>query len=179
MLAALAERYRPAGYDTGGLLRMSYYTAPNELDLSPFAAPCRAWRQYCPTRPRTLRDDQTRTFVLLSIVTPRSSRPLPRPIIRHRLAGKIFAEQLPETDPAYLEQWSRQKYMVPAARPSDSSVGRPSTAMPARSGGCAGAFLRGFRFGMEPAPRGWTVDLQCEESACAGSLNQLFFSHLI
>ena len=32
---------------------------------------------------------------------------------------------------------------------------------------------------MEPAPRGWTINLQWEKSACAGSLDHLIFSHLI
>lgn len=35
MLAAIATRYKLAGYDVGALLRMSYYTAPNELALVP------------------------------------------------------------------------------------------------------------------------------------------------
>lgn len=34
-LAMLADRYKPGGYDTSALLRMSYYTAPNELRLLP------------------------------------------------------------------------------------------------------------------------------------------------
>jgi hypothetical protein len=35
MLAALGNRYKPAGYDTAALLKMSYYTAPNDLHLLP------------------------------------------------------------------------------------------------------------------------------------------------
>jgi hypothetical protein len=35
MLAAIATRYKLAGYDVGALLKMSYYTAPNELVLVP------------------------------------------------------------------------------------------------------------------------------------------------
>ena len=35
MFAALANRYKLAGYDTAALLKMSYYTAPNELSLLP------------------------------------------------------------------------------------------------------------------------------------------------
>jgi len=35
MLAALASRYRPSGYDAAALLKMSYYTRPNQLDLLP------------------------------------------------------------------------------------------------------------------------------------------------
>src|SRR6202008_996262 len=35
VLASLSDRYRPSGYDTGALLKMSYYTAPNELRLLP------------------------------------------------------------------------------------------------------------------------------------------------
>ena len=103
MLAALAERYRPAGYDTGDLLRMSYYTAPNELDLIPLRLHVALGANTVPREPELC--EMIKRDVSLALNRHPALKPaLATAYNSASTAGKIFAEQLlSETDPAYLE----------------------------------------------------------------------------
>jgi hypothetical protein len=103
MLAALAERYRPAGYDTGALLKMSYYTAPNELGLVPL-------RLYVALRTNAAASElELCDMIKRDIKLVLTHRPTLRPalVAAYNSAsanGKIFAEQLiSEIDPVYLK----------------------------------------------------------------------------
>jgi hypothetical protein len=103
MLAAFAERYRPAGYDTGALLRMSYYTAPNDLGLIPLRLYV-AFGAYDAVSEPELRD-----MIKRDISLALNRRPALRPalVAAYNSAsadGKTFAERLiSEIDPAYLK----------------------------------------------------------------------------
>ena len=103
MLAALADRYRPAGYDTGALLKMSYYTAPNELGLLPLRLHIALHGDV------VVSDPELREMVKRDINLVVSRQPALRPalVAAYRTAsvdGKILAERLiSEVDPGYLK----------------------------------------------------------------------------
>jgi hypothetical protein len=103
MLAAFADRYRPAGYDTGALLKMSYYTAPNALGLVPL-------RLYVALRTNAAASElELSDMIKRDIKLVLTHQPTLRPalVAAYNSAsanGKIFAEQLiSEIDPVYLK----------------------------------------------------------------------------
>jgi hypothetical protein len=103
MLAAFAERYRPAGYDTGALLKMSYYTSPNELGLVPL-------RLYVALRTNAAASelelcDMIKRDIRLVLTDQSTLRPALVAAYNSASAdGKTFAEQLiSEVDPGYLK----------------------------------------------------------------------------
>jgi len=103
MLAALAERYRPPGYDTGALLKMSYYTAPNELGLVPLRLYV-ALRTNAAASELELRDMIKRDVKLVLTHQPTLKPALVAAYNSASANGKIFAEQLIfEIDPVYLK----------------------------------------------------------------------------
>jgi hypothetical protein len=103
MLAAFANR-RPAGYGTGALLKMSYYTAPNELGLLPL----RLYVALCSDN--VVSEPELREMVKRDVSLVLSRLPALRPalVAAYRTAsvdGKIFAERLiSEVDPGYLKR---------------------------------------------------------------------------
>lgn len=108
MLAALSDRSRPAEYDTGSLLKMSYYTAPNELGLLPL-------RLYVALgNDAVVSEPELREMVKRDISLVLSRQPALRPALfaAYRTAsvdGKIFAERLiSEVDPDYLKTMRTQ-----------------------------------------------------------------------
>ena len=102
MLAAISKQYKSAGYNTADLLKMSYYTAPNDLDLFPLRLSVALGTDDVVMNPE-LRDLIKRD---LNLVLTR--RPLLRPALTaaYQAAsaeGKIFAEKtIYKLDPNYL-----------------------------------------------------------------------------
>jgi hypothetical protein len=100
MLAALASRYKPGGYDTAALLKMSYYTAPNEWHLLPLRLHVALGVD--------MSEPELREMVKrdISIVLSRLPALKPALVAAYRSAspsGKIIAESLiSELDPGYL-----------------------------------------------------------------------------
>jgi hypothetical protein len=101
MLAALGNRYKPAGYDTAALLKMSYYTAPNEFHLLPLRLHVALASD---VRDTELRDMIKRDVGLVLLRLPALE---PALVAAYRSAPadrKIFAENLiSEVDPRYLK----------------------------------------------------------------------------
>lgn len=101
MLAALGNRSKPAGHDAAALLKMSYYTAPNELHLVPL-------RLHVALE-SDLRDTELRDMIKREIGLVLSRLPALEPalVAAYRSApadGKVFAENLiSEVDPRYLK----------------------------------------------------------------------------
>jgi hypothetical protein len=103
VLASLSDRYRPSGYDTGALLKMSYYTAPNELNLLPE-------RLYVALGAvAAVSDPELRDMIKRDISLVLTRQPALRPALAaayHSAWGdnKIFAERLiSEVDPGWLK----------------------------------------------------------------------------
>jgi hypothetical protein len=103
MLAALSDRYRPSGYDTGALLKMSYYTAPNELSLLPERL------HVALGAVAAVSDPELREMIMRDISLVLTRQPALRPALAaayHSAWGdnKIFAERLiSEVDPGWLK----------------------------------------------------------------------------
>ena len=103
MLAALSDRYRPSGYDTGALLKMSYYTAPNELSLLPERL------HVALGAVAAVSDPELRDMIKRDISLVLTRQPALRPALAaayHSAWGdnKIFAERLiSEVDPGWLK----------------------------------------------------------------------------
>jgi hypothetical protein len=101
MLAAFGNRYKPAGYDTAALLKMSYYTAPNELHLLPLRLHV--------ALASDVRDTELRDMIKRDVGLVLSRLPALEPalVAAYRSAptdGKVFAENLiSEVDPRYLK----------------------------------------------------------------------------
>ncbi len=116
MLAALANRSRPAGYDTGALLKMSYYTAPNELGLLPLRLRVALGSDAVVSEP------ELREMVKRDINLALTRQPALRPALAaayHSASadGKIFAERLiSEVDPDYLKT-IRTQYNIHSGYP--------------------------------------------------------------
>ena len=107
MLAALANRYKVAGYDAAALLKMSYYTAPNELALVPLRLHVALGTE---TRESELREMIKRDIGLVLSRLP-SLKPALSAAYRSAPAnGKILAENLiSEIDPGYLKTIRAQR----------------------------------------------------------------------
>jgi hypothetical protein len=101
MFAALANHYKLAGYDTAALLKMSYYTAPNEFSLLPMRLRVALASD---VREAELRDMIKRD---IRLVLSRLSTLEPALVTAYRSAPadrKVFAENLiAEVDPLYLK----------------------------------------------------------------------------
>lgn len=108
MFALLAERYKPVGFDVGALLKMSYYTAPNDLAL---LVPRLA---IALTAKSAVEDLELRELIRRDIDIVINRRPTLRPalVTAYRSASpeqKRVAEHLiAEVDPSYLETIRQQ-----------------------------------------------------------------------
>lgn len=101
MLAALADRYNWQGYQPNALLKMSYYTAPNEFSLFPL-------RFQVSLRPNNLQDLEIQDLIRRDIRVVVTKAPLLKPalIAAYKAApsaSKAMVERLiSEIDPTYL-----------------------------------------------------------------------------
>jgi len=101
MLAALANQYKPPGYDTAALLKMSYYTATNELGLIPLRLHVALGSD---TKEPELREMIKRDIGLVLSRLPTLKPALAAAYQSAPANGKIFAENLiSEIDPGYLK----------------------------------------------------------------------------
>lgn len=103
LLAALSTETQWHGYDTAGLLKMSYYTAPNDIELFPLRL-CVALSRDALVRDVELRDLIRRD---IKVIVTRQPALKPALVTAYRSAsadGKSFAEILvSEFDPTYLQ----------------------------------------------------------------------------
>jgi hypothetical protein len=102
MFAALADQYKWSGYQPGSLLKMSYYTAPNELALFPL-------RLNVSLHAKGLIDDAEIQDMVrrdINVILTRTPALKPALAAAYKSAlpqGKIFTERvISEIDPAYL-----------------------------------------------------------------------------
>ncbi len=102
MFAALADQYKWAGYQPGALLKMSYYTAPNELALFPL-------RLNVSLRAKGAIDDAELQDLVrrdIGVILTRVPALKPALVAAYRSAlpqGKTFVERvISEIDPGYL-----------------------------------------------------------------------------
>jgi len=103
MLASLASRYKLAGPDVAALLKMSYYTAPNDVALLPLRLQVALSGNGVPA------DPELRDMIKQDIRLILSRQPALRPALlaAYRSAsagGKVLAENvISEIDPGYLK----------------------------------------------------------------------------
>ena len=103
MLAAISKQYKSAGYNTAALLRMSYYTAPNDLDLFPLRLSVALGTD------AVVMDPELRDLIKRDVNLVVTRRPVLRPALTaaYQAAsaeGKVFAENaISELDPNYLD----------------------------------------------------------------------------
>ena len=102
MFAALADKYKWSGYQPSLLLKMSYYTAPNELALLPL-------RLNVSLHANGVTDDAELKDMVrrdISVILTRAPALKPALVAAYRSAlpqGKVFAERvISEIDPGYL-----------------------------------------------------------------------------
>ena len=102
MFAALADKYKWSGYQPSLLLKMSYYTAPNELALLPL-------RLNVSLHAKGMIDDAELQDMVrrdISVILTRAPALKPALVAAYRSAlpqGKVFAERvISEIDPGYL-----------------------------------------------------------------------------
>jgi hypothetical protein len=102
MFAASVDQYKWAGYQPSSLLKMSYYTAPNELALFPL-------RLNVSLHTKEVIDDTELQDMVrrdISVILTRAPALKPALVAAYRLAlpqGKAFAERvISEIDPSYL-----------------------------------------------------------------------------
>ncbi len=100
MFAALADQYKWAGYQPSSLLKMSYYTAPNELALFPLRL---SVSLHAAIDDAELQDMVRRD---ISVILTRAPALKPALVAAYKSAlpqGKAFAERaISEIDPGYL-----------------------------------------------------------------------------
>ena len=102
MFAALANKYKWSGYQPGLLLKMSYYTAPNELALLPLRLDVSLHAK------GVIDDAELKDMVRrdISVILTRAPALKPALVAAYRSAlpqGKAFAERvISEIDPGYL-----------------------------------------------------------------------------
>ena len=102
MFAALADKYKWSGYQPSLLLKMSYYTAPNELALLPLRLNVSLHAK------GAIDDAELKDMVRrdISIILTRAPALKPALVAAYRSAlpqGKVFAERvISEIDPGYL-----------------------------------------------------------------------------
>jgi hypothetical protein len=102
MFAALADQYKWSGYQPSSLLKMSYYTAPNELALFPL-------RLNVSLHAKGVIDDAELQDMVrrdISVILTRAPALKPALVAAYSSAspqGKVFAERvISEIDPGYL-----------------------------------------------------------------------------
>jgi hypothetical protein len=102
MFAALANKYKWSGYQPSSLLKMSYYTAPNELALFPL-------RLNVALHAKGVMDDAELQDMVrrdINVILTRAPALKPALVAAYRSAppqGKVFAERvISEIDPGYL-----------------------------------------------------------------------------
>jgi hypothetical protein len=102
MFAALADRYKWSDYQPSQLLKMSYYTAPNELALFPL-------RLNVSLRGKTLSDDTELQDMVrrdITVILTRAPALKPTLVAAYKSAspqGKAFADRvIADIDPSYL-----------------------------------------------------------------------------
>jgi len=102
MFAALADKYKWSGFQPSLLLKMSYYTAPNELALLPL-------RLNVSLHAKGVTDDAELKDMVrrdISVILTRAPALKPALVAAYRSAlpqGKVFAERvISEIDPGYL-----------------------------------------------------------------------------
>jgi len=102
MFAALADKYKWSGFQPSLLLKMSYYTAPNELALLPL-------RLNVSLHANGVTDDAELKDMVrrdISVILTRAPALKPALVAAYRSAlpqGKVFAERvISEIDPGYL-----------------------------------------------------------------------------
>ncbi len=101
MFAAMADRYNWQGYQPSALLKMSYYTAPNELSLFPL-------RFQISLRPNSLQDSEIQDMIRRDIRMVVTKAPSLKPalIAAYKSApssSKAMVERvISEIDPTYL-----------------------------------------------------------------------------
>jgi len=106
MLAALASRLRPAEYDPAALLKMSYYTAPNDLDLLPLRLRVALGSDV--SEPE-LRDLIKRDISIVLSRLPALKPALAAAYLSAPAGSKVMAENLiSEVDPGYLKTMQAQ-----------------------------------------------------------------------
>jgi hypothetical protein len=106
MLAALASRHRSAGYDAAGLLKMSYYTAPNDLDLLPLRLRVALGSDL--TEPE-VRDLIKRDISIVLSRSPALKPALAAAYFSASAGSRVIAESLiSEIDPGYLKTMRTQ-----------------------------------------------------------------------
>ena len=102
MFAALADKYKWSGYQPSLLLKMSYYTAPNELALLPLRLNVSLHAK------GAIDDAELKDMVRrdISVILTRAPALKPALVAAYRSAlpqGKVFAERvISEIDPGYL-----------------------------------------------------------------------------
>src|SRR5712672_3055544 len=102
MFAALANKYKWSGYQPSLLLKMSYYTAPNELALLPLRLDVSLHAK------GAIDDAELKDMVRrdISVILTRAPALKPALVAAYRSAlpqGKVFAERvISEIDPGYL-----------------------------------------------------------------------------
>jgi hypothetical protein len=104
MLAAISKQQRSAGYNAAALLKMSYYTAPNDLDLFPLRLSVALGTD------TVIRDSELRDLVRRDLKVAIARQPAFKPAVvaAYQSAstdGKSFIESLiSEYDPSYLRR---------------------------------------------------------------------------
>lgn len=103
MLAAMSKEYQSTTYDAVALLKLSYYTAPNDLDLLPLRLSVALGTS------AAIREPELRELIKRDIKIAVTDRPALKPAIAaaYRSAsvdGRTFADSLlSELDPSYLQ----------------------------------------------------------------------------
>jgi hypothetical protein len=106
MLAALASRLKPTGYETAALLKMSYYTAPNDLDLLPLRLRVALGSDV--SEPE-LRELIKRDISIVLSRLPALKPALAAAYLSAPAGSKVMAENLiSEVDPGYLKTMRTQ-----------------------------------------------------------------------
>ncbi|MBW5438049.1 hypothetical protein FXB41_25805 [Bradyrhizobium canariense] len=103
MLAAMSKEYKSTGYDVVALLKLSYYTAPNDLDLLPLRLSIALGTSAAVSEP------ELRDLIKRDVKIALTTRPGLKPAITAAyqsasVDGKAFADNLiSELDPGYLQ----------------------------------------------------------------------------
>jgi hypothetical protein len=106
MLAALASRLKPAGYEPAALLKMSYYTALNDLDLLPLRLRVALGSDVSDPE---LRDLIKRDISIVLSRLPALKPALAAAYLSAPAGSKVIAENLiSEVDPGYLKTMRTQ-----------------------------------------------------------------------
>lgn len=103
MLAAMSKEYQSTTYDVVALLKLSYYTAPNDLDLLPLRLSVALGTS------AAIREPELRELIKRDVKIAVTNRPALKPAVAaaYRSAsvdGRTFADSLlSELDPSYLQ----------------------------------------------------------------------------